>query len=223
MIVVMAALSYIPRIRREGVALFIYYGMRALVGLAAVIYLWEGDLSAAGGCAFIVVLMSAPSILKERYRLYLPFALDLGIVTFIFGTLFLGHLLSFYELVPLWDKFLHVQSGLILGASGFVVVYVLNKHDATSLDIAPGFVALFAIAFSLSIGTVWEMFEFLGDGIFGSTWQSSMQDTMYDLVADLAGALIVSGGGYLWMRHEARLPLTPAKFREWRERVLQNK
>ena len=212
----MEPFRYIPTVRRNWVTLFIYYGMRALVLFASAAFLYEGDIAAAGGSMLIFFLMLAPSILKRRYRLFLPFALDLGIVTFIFGTLFLGHLLKFYDKVPLWDKFLHFESGLILGASGFVLIYILNEHESTSLDLSPSFVALFAIAFSVLIGVAWEMFEFAGDTILGSQWQASNADTMYDLMADLCGAVIVSGVGYVWMRVKERLPLTPLKFRNWR-------
>jgi len=213
----MDALDYIPRLHQNRVTLFIYYSMRVLVLIAAFTFLWEGDMSSVGGCILVFALMILPSILKDRYRFYLPFALDLSIVVFIFGTMFLGHLLHFYELFPLWDKFLHFQSGLILSVTGFVLVYILNEQKSLTLDLSPGFIALFAIAFSISIGALWEIGEYTVDGIVGSSWSFSQADTIWDLTADSVGALLVSAVGYVWMHRRARLPFTPWRFSWWRK------
>jgi hypothetical protein len=197
---------------RNKVTLSIYYGMCALVLVAAAVFLLRGDWEAALSTGLIFILMLVPSVLKERYRLYLPFALDLGIVGFIFLTLFLGGIAHFYEWVPFWDKFLHLQSGFLLGAAGYVLVYVLNENKKMPLNLSPGFVSLFAVTFSLTIGVVWEVSEFAGDAVFGSTWQPSGADTMWDLIADGAGALITSIAGYFWMYRHKRLPFTPWLF-----------
>lgn len=200
---------------RNRATLFVYWSMRVLVLLACVIFLLRGNWESAVSTVLIFLLMFVPSILKERYRMYLPFTLDLGIVTFIFLTLFLGEIGRFYDRIPLWDKFLHFQSGLLLGATGFVLVYILNEHQNLKLGLSPGFVAFFAITFSLSIGAVWEMFEFAGDAYFSAhianyhLWQASNADTMWDLIADGGGALIVSIVGYFWMYRHKRLPFTP--------------
>jgi|SRR3989344_1531310 len=205
---------------RNRATLFVYWGMCALVLVAAGIFLLWGDWQSSVSTALIFAIMLAPSILKERYRLYLPFALELAIVAFIFLTLFLGGIAHFYDRIPFWDKFLHVQSGLLLGATGYVFVYILNEHKRTHLNLSPGFVSLFAVTFSLSIGVMWEVFEFAGDLIFRTTyWQGEgIADTMIDLIADGAGALFVSITGYFWMYRHKRLPFTP-----WLLRVLKEK
>jgi len=206
---------YIRDSYRNPVTLFIYYGMRVLVLLATGILLFRGHWESAVSAFLIFLLMFVPSVLKDRYRLYLPFALDFGMVVFIFLTLFLGEVGRFYDRIPLWDKFLHFQSGLLLGATGFVLVYILNEHKRLKLDLSPGFVAIFAVTFSLSIGAVWEMFEFAADSYFSqhivnySNWQANNADTMWDLIADGTGALIVSVTGYFWMYRHKRLPFTP--------------
>src|SRR3989344_5983098 len=161
---------------RNWVTLSIYYGMCALVLVAAGAFLLRGDWEAALSTALIFFLMLVPSIVKGRYQLYLPFALELGIVGFTFLTLFLGGIAHFYDWVPFWDKFLHLQSGFLLGAAGYVVVYILNENKTTSLNLSPGFVSLFAVTFSLAIGVVWEVSEFFGDAVFGSSWQPTSSE-----------------------------------------------
>lgn len=200
---------------RNRATLFVYWGMRALVLVAVSIFIVRSDWESALSTVLIFLLMFVPSVLKERYRIYLPFALDLGIVSFIFLTLFLGEVGRWYDYIPLWDKFLHFQSGLLLGSTGFVLVYILNEHQELKLNLSPGFVAIFAVTFSLAIGAAWEMLEFAGDAYFSqhivnySYWQSSNADTMWDLIADGGGALIVSVVGYFWMYRSKRLPFTP--------------
>lgn len=204
---------------RNPATLFVYWGLLALALLAAAIFLWRGEWQSSLATVLIVGLMLVPSILKERYRLYVPFALEFGIALFIFLTLFLGWVAEFYSWIPFWDKFLHFQSGFLLGASGYVLVYVLNEHQRFHLNLSPSFVSFFAITFSLAIGAVWEMFEFGADMVFHTTyWQDSNTDTMWDLIADGAGAIIVALVGYFWMLRHKRLPFTP-----WFMRALRKK
>lgn len=216
--------DYIPHLHQNRLALFIYFGMRALVLFAAGLFIYEGNISAAAGALFVFLLMFVPSIVKKQFRIYLPFVLDFIIVFFIFGTLFLGHLAEFYDTVPHWDKFLHFQSGLVLSVTGFVLVYVLNERKMASLALSPGFVALFAIAFSVAIGVFWEVGEFAGDWLFDGNWQGgspSNEDTMWDLIADSVGAIVVSVIGYIWMCRHQRLPFAPRFFGVFRRRVPQ--
>lgn len=209
---------HVSKAYRNGVTLSVYYTMDALVLIAVGVFVWRGNLESALSAGIIFLLMFVPSILKERYRLYLPFAIEFGIVVFSFSTLFLGEVARFYYYVPFWDKFTHFQSGLLLGASGYVLVYILNEHKKISLDLSPLFVSIFAIAFSLAIGAGWEIFEFAGDTFSGNHWQTDGADTMWDLIADLVGALIISIVGYFWMHRHKRLPFTP-----WVLRILGGK
>jgi hypothetical protein len=187
--------------------------MRVLVLIASGVFLYDGDWEAALGALLIFALMLTPTIARRRYRVQIPFAIDFGVVFFVFTTLFLGHLLRFYEIYPLWDKFLHLQSGLILSVTGFFLVYVLNESESTSLDLSPAFVALFAVTFSVTVGVVWEMIEFVGDGFSTAGYWQGMSgtnaDTMWDLIADTAGSLIVSIAGWYWMHRYKKIPFAP--------------
>lgn len=193
--------------------LFLHYGLRGAILVAAMYFAVAGDWASVFSTMLVFVVMSAPSVLKYRYRFYLPFAIDLSIVGFVFATLFLGHIANFYDYIPLWDKFVHFQSGLILGAAGFVLVYTLNEEEPLRLELSPGFVSFFSVTFSLAIGVVWEVIEFSADTIFRIDWQNGNADTMWDLIAAGLGSLIVSVIGYFWMYREARLPFTPRPFK----------
>ncbi|MFC1731825.1 hypothetical protein ACFL6I_16020 [candidate division KSB1 bacterium] len=190
--------------------LFLYYGIRVLVALAFVSFLFLGDWTDAFNTALILILMVVPSFLKNKYSVYFPLELDLAIVTFIFFTLFLGSLRDFYELFPLWDGVLHFQSGILLGIVGFVLIYVLNEQKTKRLELTPGFISFFAITFSLAISVVWEIYEYIVDTFFGFNMQETgLPDTMGDLIVNAVGALIVGLVGYVWMRYRQKLPFTP--------------
>lgn len=71
----------------------------------------------------------------------------------------------------------------------------------------PGFVALFAFVFAVALGALWEVFEFAMDSLFGMNMQkailgdpSGLTDTMWDLIVDAAGALVIAVLGRQWLR-----------------------
>jgi len=198
--------------------LTLYWSMPFLVALAALAFAVRGDWASAFATLFIGALMFVPPFLKGYYKVYLPFALELSIVTFIFLTLFLGWIADFYDRIPLWDKFLHFQSGLLLAATGYVLVYTLNEQRRERLALSAGFVSFFAFMFSVAMGALWEILEYAADLVWpDSYWQGiGVADTMNDLVADAVGALII---GYFWMRRRARLPFTPRFLQLFKERL----
>ena len=202
---------YISNNYQSRATLFVYYLMRVSVAVAAMAFLLNKEWASGFATGLVFVLMIIPSLLRGYYKLFLPFELDMGIVSFIFITLFLGHIADFYNRVPLWDKFLHFQSGLLLGLTGYVLIYILNEHKKIKLNLSPGFISFFAVVFSMAIGVVWEIMEFVTDILISNNyWQGmTVADTMEDLIADTIGALIFSLIGYLWMRRRQRLPFTP--------------
>ena len=103
---------------------------------------------------------------------------------------------------------LHTLSGAIIGAIGFSLVYMLNEKDRVAMKLSPVFVAIFSFGFALSIGTLWEIFEFLMDSLFGFDMQKSgLIDTMWDLIVDALGALVISVLGYLYLKSFSLTPI----------------
>jgi hypothetical protein len=94
-----------------------------------------------------------------------------------------------------------------------VLVYILNENEKTRLGLSPLFVAIFAVTFSVTIGVVWEIVEFMGDGLSAAGYWQGMSgdnaDTMWDLIADLGGSLIVSIAGWYWMHRYKKIPFAP--------------
>ncbi|MCA9146549.1 MAG: hypothetical protein KDB05_27405 [Planctomycetales bacterium] len=166
--------------------------------------LWMNAVVATG----ILLLTFVPTHFANRIKVKIPPEFEVLTVAFIFASLFLGEIRDYYNKFWWWDIALHTTSGGLLGILGLLLVYVLNETPRVDLHMRPGFVAFFAFCFALSIGTVWEMFEFAMDQFFGMNMQkpmlgdpSGLTDTMIDLIVDAVGAIVVSVAGYLYMRH----------------------
>lgn len=196
----------------RNIASILYYGMRGLVALAIGIFLWNKDWIDAVTAAFILAVMLLPALLRRKYKLYLPFELEVAIVGFVFVTLFLGSLRDFYELIAWWDTLLHFQSGVLLALVGFALIYLLNERRTEALALSPFFVAFFSLCFSMAGSVVWEIYEFAADQLFGFNMQrTGLPDTMKDLILNTLGALLVSVVGFVWMKVRMRVPFTPKR------------
>lgn len=151
----------------------------------------------------IIAVSLAPGLLNRRYKLNIPSEFQIMAIAFVFAALFLGEIRSYYERIWWWDIALHASSGLLLGIFGFLLVYVLNEDERIDLHLRPRFVALFAFLFAVTIGTLWEVFEFSADNLIGTNMQkpmfgdaSGLTDTMWDLIMDTFGAGLISLFGW---------------------------
>lgn len=181
-----------------------------VMGLGLLGALYERQwLNALVVCA-IMALTLVPAKLGRRLQvLNLPAEFEVLAVIFIFAALFLGEVRGYYERFWWWDIALHTTSGLLLGILGFLLVYVLNASERVELQMRPRFIALFAFAFALAVGALWEIFEFGMDRLFGMNMQkpmfgdaSGLTDTMWDLIVDALGALFISGLGWRYMHRK---------------------
>ena len=92
--------------------------------------------------------------------------LEIIILLFIFAAEILGEISSFYMRFPYWDTILHTLNGFLCAAVGFSLVDVMNQQKRLLFKMAPSFVSIVSFCFSMTIGAVWEIFEFSMDMIF---------------------------------------------------------
>ncbi len=176
---------------------------RILLVLSAIITFIRGDYLDCVVAVFTLYLTFLPFIVADRNNIKLPASYQIIILTFIFAAQYLGELNSYYYKFWWWDSMLHTFSGVILGFSGILLVYILNRMEDVDVYLSPFFVALFAFAFAVAVGALWEIFEFSMDSIFGLNMQKSgLVDTMWDLIVDSIGAIIAASYGYLYEKHE---------------------
>lgn len=157
--------------------------------------------------ASVMVAILAPVLAPRRMPVPIPSEIQIALALFLFATLFLGEVRDYYLWLWWWDLALHGSAGLLLGLFGFLVVYMLNANDTVDFRMRPSFVALFAFAFSLALGALWEIFEFGMDQVFGLDMQkqrpgdpSGLTDTMYDLMVDTLGAALAAFIGWRYLK-----------------------
>ena len=155
----------------------------------------------------IILVTLGPFFLAKLFRVFIPPEFVLVAIAFVFASLFLGEVHGYYTRYWWWDIALHSGSGFLLGIVGFLLVHVLNETEEIGLHMKPGFVAFFAFLFAVGIGVLWEIFEFAMDQLFGMNMQkpmlddpSGLTDTMWDLIVDMLGALVVTVLGYGYIK-----------------------
>lgn len=171
-------------------------------------------------CLLGLGVLSMPSILQRRLRMRLPNFIYVMYYIFLYCAIILGEVFNFYYVIPHWDVILHFFSGAMLGALGFILVYQLNDSEKVSVSLSPAFIALFAFCFALTCGALWEIYEFVFDGLLGLNMQkfitasgevlvghAALWDTMTDVMVDALAALQIAVLGYVRMK--AGKPLKP--------------
>lgn len=155
----------------------------------------------------IILTLFAPIIFRKRLKVEIPAEFHITAVIFTFAALYLGEVQSFYDRVWWWDIALHALAGLLMGIFGFLLVYILNESKHVELRMTAGFIAFFAFLFAVSIGTLWEIFEFTVDQIFKTNMQkpmfrdpSGLTDTMWDMIVNAMGGLIISLSGWWYLK-----------------------
>lgn len=166
-------------------------------------------------CSLAMIMMFIPSFLQRRLAICIPNYMFMLFFVFLFCSVVLGEVRDFYYLVPHWDTILHAFSGVTLGALGFSLVSILNDDHKMPIHISPFFIAFFSFCFAVAAGTVWEIYEFIADGVLALNMQkfaiesgtaltgrAALMDTMKDLIVDTLGALVVTIVGYLVIKRQ---------------------
>jgi len=160
---------------------------------------------------FVSLLTLGASLYAIRLSRTLSIAAPPSLITaaiiFIYATLFLGEVGNFYELFWWWDMFLHTGSAVGFGLIGVILSISLFRQG--KVKASPIMVSVFAFAFAMAIGAVWEIFEFVMDQTFGLSMQKSgLIDTMADLIVNCIGALIAAVSGYVYVTKGTKTPLS---------------
>ena len=121
-------------------------------------------------CVLSVAIMCAPRLLNKTMGIALPNVLEIAIIVFVFAAEILGEIANFYRRIPIWDSMLHCATGFLAASVGFGLIDLLN-NNSKRIQMTPLFVALVSFCFSMTIGVLWEFFEFSGDRLFNKDMQ----------------------------------------------------
>ncbi len=110
-----------------------------------------------------LILFMVPQFIDKKLGVTIPVGLETVILIFIFSAEILGEINAFYVKIPVWDTILHTTNGFFMAAIGFALIDLFNRSDRFSIKMSPYFVAFFAFCFSMTVGVLWEFFEFSMD------------------------------------------------------------
>ena len=157
---------------REHRSSFIVFSILRILVLAVLVrQIMLASYESAFFCVLTLLLLYVPSWVQVKLRIELPPPLEITVLCFIFAAEILGEVNAFYVVVPNWDTMLHTLNGFLAAAVGFSMVILLNDDERLTFHLSPFFLALVAFCFSMTIGVLWEFFEFSMDYFFGFDMQ----------------------------------------------------
>lgn len=170
-------------LREHRSSFIVFYTLRVLVIVALVRQMMLQNFEGAFFCVLTILLLYVPSWIQVKLHIELPPPLEITILCFIFAAEILGEVNAFYQLIPGWDTMLHTLNGFLAAAVGFSLVLLLNDDERLTFDLSPFFLALVAFCFSMTIGVLWEFFEFSMDWFFHTDMQ---KDTIIHAIYTVA-------------------------------------
>ena len=149
----------------------VYIVLRLAVILVLIAQFLKGNFENVFLCILTLVLFLVPTFIERKIHVDLPDTLEIIIMLFIFAAEILGEIQAYYITFPYWDTMLHTINGFLAAAVGFSMVMLLNDDDRITFHLSPAFLALVAFCFSMTIGVLWEFFEFGMDFFLGTDMQ----------------------------------------------------
>lgn len=152
--------------RPKPIVMAVYWVLRFIVIVSLVLSCIRKDYESAWVCVLVLVLYMLPRIVQQNFHIELPSALEIIILVLIFAGEILGELRSYFIYFPHWDTLLHTTSGFVSAAFGYSMVDLLNRNKPQHIQLSPLYLALVSFCFSMTVGVIWEFFEFGMDNFF---------------------------------------------------------
>ena len=169
-------------IRRQPVVFAVYLVLRLIVLASLVSAILRQEYESAFVCVLVLFLFMLPFFIQKNFGICLPSTLEIIILLFIFAAEILGELQSYFIQYPYWDTMLHTTNGFLCAAFGFSLIDILNRDAKIKFTLSPVYVALAAFCFSMTIGVLWEFFEFGMDRLFHMDMQ---KDTIVHTISSV--------------------------------------
>ena len=169
-------------IRRQPVVFAVYLVLRLIVLASLVSAILRQEYESAFVCVLVLFLFMLPFFIQKNFGICLPSTLEIIILLFIFAAEILGELQSYFIQYPYWDTMLHTTNGFLCSAVGFSLIDILNRDAKIKFTLSPVYVALAAFCFSMTIGVLWEFFEFGMDRLFHMDMQ---KDTIVHTISSV--------------------------------------
>lgn len=184
-----------------------YLFLRAGIIICMVAQIFNHNFENVFLCILSLILLLMPTIIEHQLKIDFPDTLEIIIMLFVFAAEILGEIRSFYLTYPYWDTMLHTMNGFLCAAIGFSLVDFFNRNERFSLKLSPVFMAVVAFCFSMTIGVLWEFFEYgmdrfllfdmQKDTIVHTISSVSLDPTVSNIsvvIKDISDVIVVSDG-----------------------------
>lgn len=169
----------LQEMREHKVKAAVYIILRVIIVAILIFSIINGKWENTMTCVLTLILFMIPSFIENKMKIDIPNVVEVIMLLFVFSANVMGELGSFYEKIPMWDTILHTLNGFICAGVGFGLVDILNREEKIKINLSPLFVCLFSFCFSMTVGTVWEFFEFGVDILLGKDMQ---KDTVVNYI-----------------------------------------
>lgn len=170
-------------IRSHKLKATVYFVLRLSVVGMLIAQLYNRNYNDVFLCVLTLFLFMVPTFIEKRLKIELPNTLEIIILLFIYAAEILGEIREYYLMYDIWDEILHTTNGFLCAALGLAMIDILNRSEAFHLKMSPKFVAMTSFCFSMTIGVLWEFFEFFMDQFAGMDMQ---KDTVISKVTSVS-------------------------------------
>jgi len=165
--------------KRHPLLFMTYFFLRLSVIVVMVTQFFNRAYNSVFLCLLTLVLFTLPSFVEKRLKIDVPNSLEIIILLFIYSAEILGEISEYYIIFPYWDAMLHTVNGFLCAAIGIALIDILNRSERFAFRMSPFFVAMVAFCFSMTVGVLWEFFEFAMDTLFHTDMQ---KDTIVPVI-----------------------------------------
>lgn len=155
--------AYAKNVHANKLSFFIYTLMTCITVVIIVLTALNQQFESTFTAVISLILFLMPTFVEKNFRVELPTTLEIIAVLFVFCANILGEIGEFYTKIPFWDDLLHFTSGFIFAAFGFSLVGIFNRNTRFDFLLSPIFLSVVALCFAVTVGVVWEFFEFSAD------------------------------------------------------------
>ena len=175
--------SFKAQVREHRSTFVVYLVLRIFVIAAMVLSLLRQDYESFFVCTLSLILFMLPFFVQSNFGIELPSTLEIIILLFIFAAEIMGELEGYFVRVKFWDTMLHTTTGFLAAAVGFAMVDIFNRNERFKFSLSPAFLAFVAFCFSMTIGVLWEFYEFGVDQLLHTDTQ---KDTIIHSISSVA-------------------------------------
>jgi len=145
----------------------------------------------------VIICITLPFVITyiaNKYNFMLPPSFQLVSLSFILLAQYFGEFIQLYTTFSWWDLFLHGIFGCYAPIIGLHLMRgILTWDSEVTKKRFVIFTGVLTFCFTLALGVLWEIFEFLGDYFLKTGMTTGgLEDTMTDLIIKTLLALITT-------------------------------